>query len=389
MPDLPRLMYVAEVPVEASYHGSALVYRLLQQYPVDRLRIVECERPSDPARRLSGVHYDVVPYPGRRLARTRLHRAFTAGWTIRIPRLAARLNRIADAFKPEAILSVGHGYAWHPAWQLARRRDVPFHFIVHDDWPQMADGYRWAVARLQRQFAIVYQNAASRMCVSPFMIEQYQQRYGAAGSLLYPGRSLQVSRLADRASIDARRGGLRFAFAGTLNGDVIGLIEQLAERLTATGGPLLMYGPFNQADLQRRGLTAANVQARGLVAAEEIVATLCREADVLFLPLSFSDADRANMSVHFPSKLTDYTATGLPTLVYGPPYSSAVRWSQLYPDAVAAATTADELTAAVERLHDPKHRQQLGQTAAAIGDQLFDHAAVQQQFYARLRRKSK
>ena len=38
---LPRLLYVGDVPVEASYHGSALIYRLLQRYPVERLRIVE------------------------------------------------------------------------------------------------------------------------------------------------------------------------------------------------------------------------------------------------------------------------------------------------------------------------------------------------------------
>ena len=43
MPDgaLPRLLYLADVPVEASYHGSALMYRLLQRYPADRLRVVE------------------------------------------------------------------------------------------------------------------------------------------------------------------------------------------------------------------------------------------------------------------------------------------------------------------------------------------------------------
>ena len=35
---LPDLGYVADVPVEASYHGSALVYRLLQRYPKEKLR---------------------------------------------------------------------------------------------------------------------------------------------------------------------------------------------------------------------------------------------------------------------------------------------------------------------------------------------------------------
>ena len=38
---LPRLLYIADVAVEASYYGSALVYRLLERYPVEQLRIVE------------------------------------------------------------------------------------------------------------------------------------------------------------------------------------------------------------------------------------------------------------------------------------------------------------------------------------------------------------
>ena len=34
------------------------------------------------------------------------------------------------------------------------------------------------------------------------------------------------------------------------------------------------------------------------------------------------------MKISFPSKLTDYTATGLPLLIHAPAYSSAVRWAR-------------------------------------------------------------
>ena len=55
---LPRLLYIADVPVEASYHGSALVYRLLQTYPAKRLTVIEAgTQLSLPARRLEGVTY--------------------------------------------------------------------------------------------------------------------------------------------------------------------------------------------------------------------------------------------------------------------------------------------------------------------------------------------
>ena len=58
-PSLPRLCYIGDVPVEASYHGSALLYRLLQEYPAQNLVIVEQSlQRSLPTRRLANVRYE-------------------------------------------------------------------------------------------------------------------------------------------------------------------------------------------------------------------------------------------------------------------------------------------------------------------------------------------
>ncbi len=55
---LPRLLYVGDVPIESSYHGSALLFRLLQNYPPVKLRIVETGLfVSESERRLSHVSY--------------------------------------------------------------------------------------------------------------------------------------------------------------------------------------------------------------------------------------------------------------------------------------------------------------------------------------------
>ena len=76
---LPRLLYVGDVPVEASYHGSALLYRLLDGYPADRLRIIEAGTAlSQPARRLPGVRYEDLRLPLSRLQTTRLSRWYGA-----------------------------------------------------------------------------------------------------------------------------------------------------------------------------------------------------------------------------------------------------------------------------------------------------------------------
>ena len=66
---------------------------------------------------------------------------------------------------------------------------------------------------------------------------------------------------------------------------------------------------------------------------------MARTATALFLPTSFDQTDRAAVEVLFPSKLADYTAIGLPILIWGPRYSTAVRWGLANP---SAALVCDE-----------------------------------------------
>ena len=69
----PRLLYVGDVPVEASYHGSALLHRLLSDYPHDRLTVIETATESDPNRRLPSVNYISHPIGKARWLNTRFH----------------------------------------------------------------------------------------------------------------------------------------------------------------------------------------------------------------------------------------------------------------------------------------------------------------------------
>ena len=57
---LPRLLYHADVPVCSSLAGAALIYRLLLNYPVDRLLIVE-NQPSPADQRIPLARYTNLP----------------------------------------------------------------------------------------------------------------------------------------------------------------------------------------------------------------------------------------------------------------------------------------------------------------------------------------
>jgi glycosyltransferase involved in cell wall biosynthesis len=385
---LPRLTYVGDVPVEASYHGSALLYRLLERYPADRLLIVEGNLfPPATTRRLPGVRHATVSVGYRRLLNSRLHRWYSRRLLAGAASLATRVERAIDGFPVEAVLTVAHGYLWLAAARFAERHQLPLHLIVHDDWPRIvAEPFRQTV---EREFARVYRQAMSRLCVSPFMADEYERRYGMKGTVLLPSRAHQEARKAATAAVssDPRRGPV-FAFAGTINSPGYAtLLRGLAELLRAHHGRLLIYGPLTGEQASGAGLTADNIALEGLLSSGELVDRLRRDADVLFVPMSFAPSDRWNMRMSFPSKLTDYTAVGLPLLICGPAECSAVRWAEANPGVAEVVTSDDpaELRPAVERLcHDRDHRARLARAAAAVGNRDFAATTAESILHAAL-----
>jgi hypothetical protein len=81
------------------------------------------------------------------------------------------------------------------------------------------------------------------------------------------------------------------------------------------------------------------------------------------------------MQISFPSKLVDYTATGLPLLVCGPDYCSAVRWARRQGEIAEVVTSEriEELAAAVQRLEQAPYRQRLGLASWEVGNRLFSY----------------
>ena len=78
-PNLPRLLYIGDVPVESTVAGSALLYRLLQEYPVDRLCIVEGNiAKSQLQNRLPDVDYQTLSVGYERLLRSRFVFLYTS-----------------------------------------------------------------------------------------------------------------------------------------------------------------------------------------------------------------------------------------------------------------------------------------------------------------------
>lgn len=379
--ELPNIVYVGDVPVEASYHGSALLHRLLSDYPSDRLTIIETATESQPQRRLPNINYISRRVSKQRWLNTRFHPYAVAWFTHAAQRVSL------NGFECEGVLTVAHGFGWLAASEIARKRKVPLHLIVHDDWPSVADIAPQFRNWLDERFASVYRQAQSRLCVSPAMSRCYEERYGAPASVLYPSRGTDCLDYDEPpAHLASNDKPFAIAFAGTINSDgYIKTLIALQNALKPINGRLLIFGPLTPDVAQQIGLNDPNTEIRGLLPATELLKHLREETSALFVPMSFATSDRANMEMAFPSKLADYTATGVPLLIYGPSYCSAVTWAHENPGVAEVVESEPDLAVAIAKLaNNPDHRVSLGKRALATGREYFSHARVQQRFHQSL-----
>ena len=378
-----RLLYIGDVPVEASYHGSALLHRLLSDYPSEQLTIIETATESQPARRLRNVNYISYPIGKARLLNTRFHPYAMAWFSQAGARLAPKISQSVNGFDFEGVLTVAHGFGWLAAARIASRRKVPLHLIVHDDWPRAADIAPRFRNWLDAQFAGVYRQAQSRLGVSPAMSRAYLERYGKSAEIIYPTRAPGCPDFEAPPEHLAHNGKpFTIAFAGTINSNgYIRALRVLQDALKRVGGRLLLFGPMSPDVAREVGLGDPSTEVGGLLSAADLLARLRAEADALFVPMSFDASDHDNMEMAFPSKLADCTATGVPLVIYGPSYCSAVAWARENEGVAEVVESESDLGNAVERLaNDPLMRVALGQRALDVGRHYFSHERVQQVF---------
>jgi len=389
---LPRLLYIGDVPVESSYHGSALIYRLLQNYPMEKLRIIEGNlRNSLPERRLAGVRYSSINIGWPRPLYTRFSSWAHLVYSFAASRKVNAIEQVLGDFQPEAILTVAHDYLWLTAARYAQKHSLPLHLICHDDWPRLAPVPSAFRNWLEQKFKNVYRQATARLCVSPYMAEEYERRYGVKGTVFYPSRAKDAvcfNAPPERLKTDNKS--LTVAFAGTINSPgYVNALQFLAQCLDKIGGQLLLFGPLTETDAARSGLNRSNIRLCGMLRSADLIAQLRVEADVLFVPMSFSPNDREYSALSFPSKLTDYTAVGLPLLIYGPHYCSAARWARANPGVAEVVDTENSkhLYETLRRIGtDPGHRVALGTQALAIGQRYFSYEAGKSVFHHALLR---
>jgi len=431
------------------FAGGIVLHRLLSGYPADRLLVIG--QPAHPSARLLGCTYRFLQTPLRRLEKTRFscHKKSLAAMGL-IPLPSRRtITRLIGNFRPDVILCVMTGTPWLlTAKRTARDLGVPLVLIVHDINEEFETVFPWAKKALFEKNRSVYRAAARRLCVSPEMAEFLEQRYGVPGEVMYPNRSEELQPRPLEMSLTLRGQGNRKQATGgsghTANGKWHAASAPTTDPPPATSNPLQASAPLTlgYAGSLAYGYGEAladlipvlrEVGARILISTPrppknlkallkaadvvewmehradiiEMWRTMQERADVMILPyMNPAKNNELLYRTHFPSKLTEYLALGMPVVVSGPEEATGVKWARgegreargerqeavdferddfdilkRSPNGAVPCTTREELVACLQRLrNDGELRRELAKRAEEAGQRDFDPVEITARF---------
>jgi glycosyltransferase involved in cell wall biosynthesis len=384
--DWPNLLLLSDEGPQMSTAGGILLFRLLQGYPPERLHVIE-RRVEKERERLS-CQYDSLVVPWGRFEHSRFHRwkRSLRAYGLVPPVSLRKVNALLGNFRPQVVLCVmQHAAYYDTAWRFARSRKLPLIVIVHDVNEQFEPVLPFALKAMRRRDGAFYRYASSRLCVSPEMEALCAQLYGVKGDVQYPNRSEELQPRPFLESRKLRRDGvLTIGFVGNLNyGYGEGLLQLLpAFRATKTRLVLFSNPPGGKA----APLLEANdcCEFRGFAPAKDAWQSIQADCDAVILPYPNADAHMERLyRHHFPSKLSEYLALGMPVIITGPDYATGVQWGFKHPDAAVTHIITDiaGLVSALSRLYqEPDFRQRLAERATQEGITEFDPTQIKARF---------
>ena len=364
---------------ETRFAGSLLLYRLLLKYPADRLFAMGVR--TDAKSELLGCRYVHLP-PARsaRLNVTRfapLKRSLEMmGVLGRIP--ASRVDAALNGFTPDVVVSVFERRDYvDAAYRLCRRRGLPLVLIVHDRLESFELVHPPFRAAQIAANARLYRFASARLCVSPEMVASLTEMYGARGSVMYPNRS---DALRPRPAEESRHlkapPKLTIGYAGSMSYGYGDRLRELMPGLAGAGIALRLYSH----DVPAVPIDGA--EHAGGFAADVLWERVKRECDAVWLPYSNQEHFQPLYRTHFPSKLTEYMALGMPVVITGPAYATGVKWGVAHPGATLTLPDAGpaEIRAALDRLRSDAAWRVSIAAASRDGESDFDPETIRRQF---------
>lgn len=324
--NLPKILYISDVPVELSSAGATLLYRLLEHYPKDKLVIMQGVGVNKDQPRIPGVEYHIVKSPLERLRYTRfakyLKGLFLAAEIIG----SSKARKMIRTYKPDLILTVSIRLMWVHAYRLSKQCNIPLFLILHDDWLTSEDHGKWQ-KYLVNTFGKMYKHSQERFCISPTMEKYYFDLFGVHGKVIYPSRGKGDLVLPLHTEKRQSKIRLKYCYAGSLfTGDFAPMLDQVSYFIGKQHGELHVFSYWNKELLSKYpNLNADHVTFHPFMHATSLMKKMNEEMDVAILLNSF--LYELPFRYNFSSKLVDYVSAGLPVFFWGPASSGSILWA--------------------------------------------------------------
>jgi glycosyltransferase involved in cell wall biosynthesis len=354
--------------------------RLLQDYPADRIAVLASSR-----------YMQVSPNDGRLACR---HISFPTlkGWGrwgtgriknlinwLMVPVLALVTLQQIKKRKVDVVMTIVHGHFFLAGAFAAWLTHIPYILVVHDDTiTQRERQSLFLKYTLRPAVRRVFRGAAHIYAISPEMQQLIKSEFGVDSEL--QETATERANHAGGAAL-AGRNSTSILYAGAIGYAVEDSLKTLAE-LVVSGKledlgispiSLHLYTQLSPEKIREWGWDHPSIFVHGWVSQQELRVAL-QDADILFLPFSFSEAARYAVESAFPSKTADYLAAGKPILVFGPSYSTLVRYATKHGFAeTVTESSADALARGIHRIvSDGDYRKHLCERSLEVFEQNHD-----------------
>jgi hypothetical protein len=326
---LKNVLILSEQIPHSVSAGNIQLLRLFSDYPPDFLLVIGPQVPAG-AKRLACRYETLVP-PLSRLNTSRLNvwkrTARAMGW---IPAVSpSQVCRLLKGFQPDLVITLFQNSDYYEAAErFCRAEHKPLHLIVHDTNEDFEPVFPWAKGRQLVKDRRIYRFAKERFCISPEMAAYNEARFGVPGKVLYPIPDPEIRPRPKEWTEKLRQPPhLTIGYAGSTSYGYGEMMLKSLPQLAEAGARLELCCPKPSGRVAGL-LESPIVKWHGYQQSPtEAIRLLQERCDVLWLPyLDPAGSYERLYSTHFPSKLADYAAARMPTLVMGPSFASGVRW---------------------------------------------------------------
>jgi glycosyltransferase involved in cell wall biosynthesis len=310
-------------------------------------------------------------------------RSLSGAWECLFPVLPTdkMVHDLIHSFRPHVLVTVAHGW-WHMrARRVARQFKLPLVCFFQDWWPDFPEVPAAFRARVEHEFRKTCAESDVAICVSDDMRRELGEPKNAV--VLYDAPSL--ARWQKPASDPELP--LRVAYFGNLF-EYGSLIESALRTLNGSDrvrlevfGPNPLWTSGAVDEFRSRGVY------RGFIAPIELAKAL-QDFQAALVVMSFAPSHRRRMTTSFPSKMIDAMQVGLPVVIWGPEYCSAVKWARRGERAVCVTdANPSAMRRALEELAtSPAEQKRLAKSSREAAATDFNHECIQAQFIDMLER---